>query len=227
MENLKPKLKPVGKNSEAIILLHGLARTHRSMNKAAKLLGAYGYKIINVNYPSRQSDIQHLAMTYIKQALEECCSKDINKIHFLTHSLGGILLRYYLSKQKIDRLGRVVMLAPPNQGSEIVDKLAGWPPFYWINGPAGLELGTDQNSIPISLGIVNFETGIIAGNKSVNSLLSLLISGSNDGKVSIKRTLITGMQDFIVVPYSHPFIMQRLAVIEQALHFIQNGYFAR
>jgi triacylglycerol lipase len=141
--------------------------------------------------------------------------------------MGVILIRYYLSAHRIDKLGRVVMLAPPNQGSEVVDKLAGWPVFNVINGPAGLQMGTDKYSLPNTLGPVNFPTGIIAGDKTVNPLLSLLIPEANDGKVSTSRTQIQGMQDFIVMPYSHPFIMQRVAVIEQALHFIQQGYFAK
>lgn len=227
MENLKAKLIPIDKDSEAIILLHGLARTTRSMNKAAKLLAAYGYKIVNVDYPSRSADINALAQTYIAQALKQCDREDIKTIHFLTHSMGGILLRAYLAKQNIDKLGRVVMLAPPNQGSEVVDKLGGWRLFYYLNGPAGLQLGTDSNSVPSQLGPVSFQLGIIAGSKTVNPLLSMFILGVNDGKVSVSRAQVAGMQDFIVMPYSHAFIMRHKAVIEQALYFIQRGCFAR
>lgn len=227
MENLTVKLKPIDKDSEAIILLHGLARTSRSMNKAAKLLAAYGYYIINVDYPSRSADISILAQKYIAQALKQCDVKGVKKIHFLTHSMGGILLRKFLASQTIDKLGRVVMLAPPNQGSEVVDKLGSWRLFYYLNGPAGLQLGTDNNSVPNQLGPVDFQLGVIAGSKTVNPLLSRLIPDINDGKVSVSRAQVAGMKDFIVMPYSHPFIMQRKAVIEQALHFIQQGCFAR
>jgi pimeloyl-ACP methyl ester carboxylesterase len=227
MENLTSKLKPIDKDSEAIILLHGLARTSRSMNKAAKLLAAYGYQIINVDYPSRSAEISLLAQKYISQAVKQCDVKGVKKIHFLTHSMGGILLRHYLASQRIDRLGRVVMLAPPNQGSEVVDKLGGWRLFYYLNGPAGLQLGTGNNSVPNQLGPVGFELGVIAGSKTVNLLLSRLIPDINDGKVSLSRAQVAGMQDFIVMPYSHPFIMRSEAVIAQALHFIQQGCFAR
>ena len=227
MENLTAKLKPIAKDSEAIILLHGLARTSHSMNKAAKLLAAYGYQVINVDYPSRSAEISLLAQKYLAQAVKQCEVRGIQKIHFLTHSMGGILLRDYLARQTIDKLGRVVMLAPPNQGSEVVDKLGGWKLFYTLNGPAGLQLGTGNSSVPNRLGPVSFELGIIAGNKTVNLLLSRLISGINDGKVSVSRAQVVGMKDFIVMPYSHPFIMRRKAVIEQALHFIQQGAFAR
>ncbi|MDP1771340.1 MAG: alpha/beta fold hydrolase [Methylobacter sp.] len=227
MGNLKAKLILVYKDSEAIILLHGLSRTSRSMNKAAKLLAAYGYKIINVDYPSRTADISALAQKYIAQALKQCDGKDVKKIHFLTHSMGGILLRNYLASQTIDKLGRVVMLAPPNQGSEVVDRLGSLRLFYYLNGPAGLQLGTGNNSVPNRLGPVNFQLGVIAGNKTVNPFLSRLIPGVNDGKVSVSRAQVAGMKDFIVMPYSHSFIMRREAVIEQALHFIQQGCFAR
>ncbi len=227
MENLTAKLIPINKDSEAIILLHGLARTSRSMNKADKLLTTYGYKIINVDYPSRSADISTLAQQYIAQALKQCDRNDVTKIHFLTHSMGGILLRNYLASQSIDKLGRVVMLVPPNQGSEVVDKLGCWRLFYFFNGPAGLQLGTDKNSMPNQLGPVNFQLGIIAGNKTINPLLSWLIPGANDGKVSVSRAQVAGMNDFIVMPYSHSFIMIREAVIEQALYFIQQGCFAR
>jgi len=227
MENLTAKLKPIDKASEAIILLHGLARTSRSMNKAAKLLAAYGYKIVNVDYPSRSANISELAQKYIAQALKQCDTAGIKKIHFLTHSMGGILLRDYLSNQNIDKLGRVVMLTPPNQGSEVVDKLGSWKLFYYLNGPAGLQMGTDDNSVANQLGPVNFQLGIIAGSKTVNPLLSRLIPGVNDGKVSVSRAQVAGMKDFIVMPYSHAFIMRREAVIKQALHFIQQGCFVR
>ncbi len=227
MEDLKAKLIPIAKDSEAIILLHGLSRTRRSMNKAGRSLAAYGYKIINVDYPSRSADISALSQQYITEALKQCDTEGVKKIHFLTHSMGGILLRDYLASQIIDKLGRVVMLAPPNQGSEVVDKLGSWKLFYYLNGPAGLQLGTDNNSVPNRLGPVNFQLGVIAGNKTINPFLSGLIPGANDGKVSVSRAQVVGMKDFIVMPYSHSFIMRREAVIEQALHFIQQGSFAR
>jgi triacylglycerol lipase len=168
-----------------------------------------------------------LAQKYLSQALQQYGVKDAEKIHFLTHSMGGILLRDYLACPAIDRMGRAVMLAPPNQGSEIVDKLGSWRLFYALNGPAGLQLGTDCGSVPNRLGPVNFELGVIAGNKTVNPLLSRLIPGSNDGKVSVSRAQVAGMKDFIVMPYAHPFIMRRKEAIAQALHFIQQGTFAR
>jgi len=219
-------LTAIEKDSEAIILLHGLKRTFRSMDKAGRVLADYGYKIVNASYPSTQQSIERLALQCIGQAVRECEAAEVGKIHFLTHSLGGILIRYYLTVAAIEKLGRVVMLAPPNRGSEIVDKLGNWRLFYLLNGPAGLQLGTDQDSLPNRLGSVNFDAGVIAGDKTVNPFLSLLFPEANDGKVAVSRTRVDGMRDFIVLPYSHTFIMQRDPVILQALHFIQQGRFA-
>ncbi|MCK4840441.1 MAG: alpha/beta hydrolase [Methylococcales bacterium] len=225
MENLHNKLGHIKKHTECIILIHGLARTSYSMNKAAKLLTAYGYDIINLNYPSRKEKISSLVSQYLQPAIKECETKGYKRIHFLTHSMGGILLRYYLSKYNIQNLGKTVMLAPPNQGSEIVDKLGHLYFFSLVNGPAGLQMGTGKNSIPIQLGDLNFETGIIAGYRTINPLLSLLIPRKNDGKVAVERTKISGMKDFLLLPYTHTFIMQRTHVIYQALYFIQTGGF--
>ncbi|HXR48160.1 MAG TPA: hypothetical protein VN784_12045, partial [Candidatus Limnocylindrales bacterium] len=122
-------------------------------------------------------------------------------------------------------LGRVVMLAPPNQGSEVADKL-GWLFLYrWINGPAGVELGTDTKSAPNKLGPANFPVGVIAGDRSINWINSLLIPGRDDGKVSIERTKLAGMSDHLVIHATHPFIMKNREAIRQTIHFLQFGVF--
>jgi len=227
MGNLQNKLKAIPKNTECFILIHGLARTSRCMNKAASILEKYGYAIININYPSRKKPINQIVKENILPIIKNCESNNYKQIHFLTHSMGGILLRYYLSLHSIQNLGKTVMLAPPNQGSEIVDKLGHLSIFSLLNGPAGQELGTHKNNIPKRLGAIHFETGIITGNKTINPLLSMLIPGTNDGKVSINNTKIRGMRDFLVVPYPHPIIMQQTSIIHQTIFFTQNGGFYR
>ena len=117
------------------------------------------------------------------------------------------------------------MLGPPNQGSEVVDELRDRPGYTLLNGPAGSQLGTDQDSIPMKLGAANFELGVIAGTESVNPILSRYLPNPDDGKVSVERTKVEGMKDFITVRHSHPFIMQSSDVIQQAISFIQKGEF--
>ncbi len=227
MENLESALQTPPKNSECVVLIHGLTRSSLCLKKAAKLLEGYGYKTFVLQYPSRKLPIEQLVDRYMAPAMTKISQYPFKKIHFLTHSMGAILLRYYLTQHQLSNLGRSVMLAPPNRGSEIVDKLQHLKLFYLLNGPAGRQLGTTSECLPVTLGKINFETGILTGNKSFNPLLSLLISGENDGKVSIENARISGMTDFMVVPHTHIFIMQRKPAILQALYFIQHGLFYR
>ncbi len=210
---------------ECVILLHGLARTKRSMDKLEHAFSLAGYKVINVDYPSRELPIEKLSESVIPGALKICRTFSPNRIHFVTHSMGGILLRYYLAEEKIENLGRVVMLSPPNKGSEVVDRLSDFFIFKLINGPAGKQLGTDKNSIPLALGSADFELGIITGDRSINPILSMIIPGADDGKVSVKRANLEGALEFLVVHSSHPFIMRNKGVINKVIHFIEYGCF--
>jgi triacylglycerol lipase len=214
-------------SSENVILLHGLCRTPRSMVKMQRALTRAGYTVWNVDYPSRTAPIHKLADDAIGKALANCRQNGATKIDFVTHSLGGILVRSYLARHAVPDLGRVVMLAPPNQGSEVVDKLGRFSPFQWINGPAGNELGTDKNSVPNQLGPARFPLGIIAGDRSINWINSLLIPGPDDGKVSVQRAKLDGMSDFMVIHTTHPFVMRNEEAIRQTIQFLRTGAFDR
>ena len=212
---------------EFVIVLHGLARTSRSMRKLANALRLCGYHVINVNYPSRKYNIETLADRYVHRAVRSCLDRQAARIHFVGHSLGAILVRSYLSRHRLAALGHTVMLSPPNQGTEVVDRMKHTPGFHSICGPAGMELGTNAGSTPIQLGAVDYSVGVIAGNKNINPVLSLFLTGENDGTVSVARTKIEGMRDFIVVPHTHSLIMRSREVIRQTLFFLQHGQFDR
>lgn len=210
-------------SAECVVFLHGLARTSASMKKAAAVFEESGYVIANVDYPSRSFPIEDLAPLAVEAGLDECPADSV--IHFVTHSLGGILVRYYLEQNEISNLGRVLMFAPPNKGSEVVDSLRHFPGFRAINGPAGNQLGTGEDSIPLMLGPVNYEVGIIAGTRTFNPILSQYLKNPDDGKISVENTKVSGMTDFIVLPHSHPFIMKSRDAIDQAVAFIKTGQF--
>jgi pimeloyl-ACP methyl ester carboxylesterase len=220
-----PLLASTADNQEYVILLHGLCRTSRSMVPMERALSKAGYQVLNVDYPSRTAAIEKLSEAAIGGAVGDCQENGAVKIHFVTHSLGGILVRSYLARHPIPNLGRVVMLGPPNQGSEVVDKLGSWRAFKKLNGPAGNELGTDKNSAPNKLGPANFCVGVIAGDRSINWINSLLIPGPDDGKVSVARTRLAGMADHLVIHSAHPFLMRNRTAIRQTIEFLQAGRF--
>ena len=195
------------------------------MTKIEQALSANGYIVANVDYPSRSYPIETLSEMAIGRGLSTCKANSGGKVHFVTHSLGGILVRYFLSHKTIPNLGRVVMLAPPNQGSAVVDTFSQVPGYNVVNGPAGHELGTKSNSVPLQLGPVDYPVGVIAGTKSINPILSTTLAHPDDGKVSVESTKVQGMTDFITYPVSHPFIMRKAAVVRQVLTFLGTGKF--
>lgn len=205
--------------------MHGLARRARSMRKMADCLARAGYRVVNVAYPSRSAGLERLSEKVVSSALADHRLHGCDKVHFVTHSVGGILLRLHAARRRIARLGRVVMLGPPNGGSEVVDKLRHWKLFRKINGPAGLELGTDGAALPNRLGPVSFDLGVIAGDRSINWINSLMIKGPDDGKVSVEKTKVAGMQDHIVLHVTHPMMMKRQRVINAVLRFLETGCF--
>lgn len=211
---------------ETVVLLHGLARSSASMSGIEKVLKAEGYRVCNLTYPSRHYPVDVLAEKHVAPVIRSLGLGRDNPVHFVTHSMGGIILRELVSSGAVTHLGRAVMLGPPNEGSEIVDKLGKLRLFRTINGPAGVSLGTHSpHSVPKQLGPAAFDLGIIAGTASLNPLLSLLLPGENDGKVTVASTRLEGMRDFITLPCSHTLMMKDPRVLENIVSFLRSGFF--
>jgi pimeloyl-ACP methyl ester carboxylesterase len=210
--------------AECVVLLHGLARTSGSMEPLARALVGSGFAVVNQGYPSRSAPVGQLADHAVPAALKQCPEGGL--VHFVTHSMGGILVRDYLSRYPLGRLGRVVMLGPPNRGSQIVDKLRGVPGYRLLNGPAGQQLGTDSASVPMQLPPVVYPVGVIAGTRTFSPLGSLLLPGTDDGRVTVARTRVDGMADHVVLPVTHTFMMRDEEVLRQTLAFLRTGAFA-
>lgn len=212
-----------GEDAETVALVHGLARTDRSMRPLEARLEEAGFRVRSIRYPSTEHEAEVL-VGGLAERIRECCA-GASRLHFVTHSLGGILLRAHLAETELPSLGRVVMLAPPNQGSEIVDALGDTKLFRWIYGPTAQELGTGEGSLPNRLPPPDYEVGVIAGSESLNPVGSAIIEGESDGTVAVERTKLPGMTDFLVVPHSHSFIMRSETVAEQVVEFLRRGRF--
>jgi pimeloyl-ACP methyl ester carboxylesterase len=212
-----------------VVLLHGLGRTFRSMDHIADAARAAGYATANIDYASRSYPIEQLAVDAVPRGVHRCRTLGAAPIHFVTHSMGGLVLRYYLEHHPLPEIGRVVMMGPPNQGSEIADLLRDQAAYQRINGPAGQQIGTGPEGIPARLGPVNFPVGVLTGTDRtyVDELLSGVIPGPNDGKVSVERAKVEGMRDFMVLPATHTFIVSDPEAISQTLYFLIHERFRR
>lgn len=208
-----------------VVLIHGLARSHRSMEKIAASLRATGLEAHCIDYPSTKHPVEMLVDNHVLPAiLDLVAGRDIT-VHFVTHSMGGIVLRQLEKRQPPFRLGRVVMIAPPNQGTALVDRLGGLTLFRWLYGPAGAQLGSDAQALPQRLGATNMDVGVIAGTRSINPVFSWLIPGEDDGRVAVASTPLPGMRDFIRVHASHFLIMNNAEVMRQTARYLQTGAF--
>ncbi len=222
---MPPLAAGADKAGGCVILLHGMGRTHYSMSLIEDALLESGYQVWNQSYPSLTKSVGELATPAIEPGLKYCAENKSAPIHFVTHSLGGILVRYYLQEHDIENLGRIVMLAPPNQGSEITDEMKDDFIYQTFLGPAGQELETAQESLPNRLRPIPGEIGIIAGEKNGKPWFLPEIPGKDDGKVAVARTRLPEMKDFLLVKSGHTFIMRNEKVIQQILHFLAHGKF--
>ena len=227
----RPETPPREARDMAVVL-HGLNVTHHTMGRIARALGKAGYNVVNRTYPSRAMPFERIATEWLPGLLDKHNAGAAPRVHFVTHSMGGIVTRLWLQEKGAPaNLGRIVMIAPPNQGSEVPDHLRDFPLFHFVAGANAGRLGTDAGSVPCRLSRTGFpagvELGVIAGNRWLNPFFLSWFEGENDGTVSVASTRLAGMRDHIVLPYSHTGMLARDAVAAQAVHFLREGKFER
>ena len=204
-----------------VILVHGLARSKRSLTSMGLGLRAAGFAVESAAYPSTRASPEVLVEGFARAF----SAWHHGATHIVTHSMGGILVRDWLRQSRPSGLSWVVMLAPPNHGSELVDTFGRWKLFRIVNGPAGLALNTGSESWPNRLPPPHYPVGIIAGTRSVTPWFSRFLTGTNDGKVTVASTRLDGMADHIELPVSHTGMLVNPCVIRQTVHFLRNGRF--
>lgn len=217
------KASELKNDGDYVVILHGITRSNKHMQKLATYLQKDGFDVINLSYPSTTHTIEDLTEIINKEISQR--TPEDKRIHFIGYSMGGLMVRALIHKYNYKNLGKVVQLAPPNQGSEVADFVKNFWPYKKIFGPAGQQLITDQSAVKHIFGEVNYELGIIAGNATIDPISSAIIPGENDGKVAVKRTKLEGMKDHIVVSASHTFFPFNKEVQKQTLYFLKNGNF--
>ena len=212
---------------DGVVLLHGISRTLRSFRKMQASVEAAGYATLNVGYASRRKALEALAED-IHPAVERFAEGLDGCVHFVCHSMGGLLARIYVARHRPKRLGRVVMLGTPNGGSEIADRLKHIGAYRAWFGPAGQQLGTQRDAAVVAMfPAVDYPVGIIAGNRSVYPITSAFLPRPHDGRVSVENTRLDGMADHIIVETSHPWLVRNGPAIAQTIAFLRDGHFRK
>jgi pimeloyl-ACP methyl ester carboxylesterase len=207
-----------------VVLLHGLARTSRSFRRMERPLQGAGFATLNLNYASRKRPIEELAEN-IHPAIAGF-AENVGELHFVTHSMGGLLARLYLASCRPARLERVVMLGTPNNGSEVADFLKDLVLYRAFYGPAGQQVGTHQETFLTQLPPPDYALGIIAGNRTLDPVASFfIVPRPNDGRVSVESTRLKGMADHIVLKTSHSLMLLNRGAIAQTIAFLREGRF--
>lgn len=207
-----------------VFVLHGLARPSATETLAAALRRT-GFDARSVIYRSTSDSFEGM-VERLAQAVS-ARSSSCRQLDFVGYSLGALVIRAYLGESPPAQLGRVVMIAPPNQGSELADHLGAIWLFRRAAGAVAAQLGTAADSLPRRLPAPRYPLGIIAGDRASNPLGWLLIAGPHDGTVSVASTRLDGMSDFLLVHRTHHFIVRTPEVAAQTAAFLRNGRFNR
>jgi len=212
-------------SGDYVVLLHGILSMGNAMVPAAEYLNKKGFYTLVIPYPSRKISIEDTTRQLLSPAIHQHCTDPSKRIHFVGHSMGGIVIRHYLANHRPSNLGRVVLIAAPNQGNELADIFRNNSLVGKVFGPALQELGTDPDSLPNQLGPVNYDLGIIMGKAPRIPWLSKAIPEDDDGVVSVTGGKIRGMNDFEVIKGMHTSLKRSRAVFYQTYYFLKVGSF--
>ncbi len=225
-DRIHPPRHPPTRNA-CVLLVHGLARSSFSMRKIEHALREKGFAVIDIDYASTRESISEVARGVVAQTVARCERDGFERIHFVTHSMGAIVVRSYLQNGRLPRGSRIVMLAPPNGGSELADwALDKYPRLSRLAGPNIRQLGTDEGARVSRLAPIEPQVGILIGKKSRNPYFSRILPGSDDGRVSVEKAKLEGMKDFLVMPCNHTTILFDREVRRQVVHFLEKGWFS-
>lgn len=211
---------------ESVIVVHGFARRARSMNQIATAVHQAGYEVRNIDYDSINQNLNDIKEeVYIKfdQYISENPDK---KIHFIGHSLGGLLVRAYLAENKLDNLGVVILMGTPNKGTKLVNQYEDKWYFSWL-GPVIPELGVGTSQFLDALQVPDYTVGVIAGSKPYSRWSAEYLEGDHDGLITVESAKLEGMHDFIEIEVNHSRMKRDPRVIEQVIYFLEHSQFKK
>jgi pimeloyl-ACP methyl ester carboxylesterase len=208
---------------ETVVLLHGLGRSESSMWLLSSRIEAVGFDVVLIGYDS-VGDPPERIVAAVRRQIDACCKASPEPVHFVGHSLGGLIIRAYLAENQLRTLGRVVLIATPNAGTPLVD---AYRDSWWmaLAGPTAKRLGTGPDSFPNSLPAPDYPVGVVAGVREAH--LVDLIPGDDDGLVPLESTKVAGMDDFIMVESNHLLLRYSQEVARQTIAFLRTGKFLR
>lgn len=226
MRKIQPTtIAPADARCDGVVLLHGIGVGAWSLKRLEQTLKRHGFATLNLDYASRKKPLEaladdiHLPIT----AFAEQCD---GRLHFVAHSMGGLLTRVYIARHRPMRLGRVVMLGTPNGGSEVADLLKDLSIYRAVFGPAGLQLTTVMDPVLADLPSPDYEIGIIAGCRTIAPIASaFVLPRPNDGRVSVASAKLADMADHTIVKAAHAALPYHSVAIEQTLAFLRDGRF--
>jgi len=213
--------------TKIVVLVHGFRRTKNSMYFLQKALEGRGYEVVNRTYPSGENTIENNATfidDFVNDKLREFPTDA--ELYFVTHSMGGLVVRCYLETYQPEQAERLVMIAPPNRGATMAEYLDMYPITDTLLGPSGEELAMGEDYLEgLCGGVPNIEFGIIAGGRGDGEGYSPLLEGDDDGTVSVWTTYLPGAVDFLVLDHIHTFICDHQDTIDNIISFLETGRF--
>ncbi|MGJ4947876.1 esterase/lipase family protein [Bradyrhizobium sp. HKCCYLS20291] len=225
MASLRRRPQQHGPRNAGVVLLHGIAGRSLMLRPLERRLQRAGFATLNLHYESRKKPLEDLAED-IRPAVADFAAGLDGPLHFVTHSMGGLLARVYMARHRPARLGRVVMIGTPNGGSEIADRLQNVGLYRAYFGPAGLQLVTTKNLTLASLPPADYEIGVIAGSRFLDPISGLfLLPSPNDGRVSVESCKLAEMADHTTIKASHMSLLVHPTSFRQTIAFLRHGQF--
>ena len=207
---------------EMVVVLHGLGRNPGSMWLLGSRIENAGFDVTRIGYDSLNEPPEQI-LAEVSRKIDACCAASEWPVHFVGHSLGGLIIRAYLAQHKVRSLGRVVLIAAPNAGTPLVDT---YRDAWWMGlaGPTAKRLGSGADSFPRSLPAPDYPVGVIAGVSEI-PVLKDVIPGDDDGLVPLASASLAGMTDFVIVKSSHSLLRYSWEVARQTIAFLRCGGF--